>query len=103
MPYPIEFDDRARAEARKQAVYLEKQRPDYGRKFREVLQATIQSISEYPDRYASTIARPDLQVIRLGNPFHKTHSVYYKFDGKIVRVLCVFPNSRSEEIWQNRQ
>ena len=100
MSYPVIFSSLARREANEQAQYLEKKRSGYGRKFNQALREISQKISAKPERYVKPEARPDMCCIRMPKPFDKSHSVYYKFDGKIVRVLCVFPNRRSEKIWQ---
>jgi len=102
MSYQVIFSSKATKEAEEQALYLDEQRPGYGHKFLEGLKSVSESLSKQPTTYPTTIPRPDLRRVNMPKPFNKSHSIYYHFDGGIIRILCVFTNRRSEKIWQRR-
>ncbi|MEO0468406.1 MAG: type II toxin-antitoxin system RelE/ParE family toxin [Bacteroidota bacterium] len=102
MSYSVIFSSKAADEALEQAIYLENQRPGYGQIFNQSLKSAVELLAVHPQRFATTLERPDIHRVHLAPPFNKTHSLYYKFDGTTVRVVCVFPNRRDPKIWQNR-
>lgn len=102
MNVKVIFSRKAGEEAIEQAIDLEAAREGYGELFKQALRSVVDQLSNRPELYPATIPRPDIRVVRMPKPFGKSHSVYYKFDGEVVRILCVFPNRRDPGIWQGR-
>lgn len=102
MIYPVIYSREARTDILEHIIYLEKNRPGYGYKFDEALYHIEDLLSNHPDRYPAALEHPNFQCIRFPKPFDKSHSVFYKFDSEIVRIVCVFYNGRSPHIWRNR-
>lgn len=102
MRFLVKFTTAASKEAAHQAAYLEEQRLGYGYKFLALLKQTEKRLSQNPELYPTTPARMSLRYIRMPKPFHKSHTIFYRFDGQEVVVVCVFNNSQSEKYWQDR-
>ena len=103
MKYLFTIHPEARQEVLDTIKYLKQHRTGYGNLFNLRVDDAIDKILTHPSRYPEIHKGSRRHRILLGKPFHKTHSIYYDFDGNFVRIISVFNNSRSETLWQERK
>ncbi len=103
MAYPFTLHPLARREALLEIDFLEEQRTGYGNLFNEVLDQTLGLLLKHPTRYPKVSQDSTWRKMLMGKPFHKSHSIYFEFDGEIIRIISIFNNRRDPSIWINRQ
>lgn len=100
--YPFRFLEKASEETKQAISYLEEQRTGYGDKFVTALGQAIDMVRKRPDLFPFAIRGSDIRRVSVMKPFHKSFSVFYKFDGTTVWILAVFNNRRNPEVWKSR-
>ena len=94
---------KARQEVLDAITYLETQKEGYGDLFNLRVDEAISRILEHPTRYQEVSKGRGRYRLALGKPFHKSYSIYYDYDGEIVRIIAVFHHRRDGSIWQERK
>ena len=103
--YYLSFHPDLWPEAREQRDYFEEHRPGYGKRFLDDFREICNRIRENPERFPVALERPDLRytLFPTNSPFHRTHKVFFHFDGETALIVCLFPNRRDQKIWQERE
>ena len=103
MKYLFTIHPEARQEVLDAIAYLAEQREGYGDVFNLCVDEAISKILEHPTRYQAVNRQQGRYRVLLGKPFHRSYSIYYDFDGEMVRIISVFQHRRNEKIWRERE
>jgi plasmid stabilization system protein ParE len=91
MKREIIFAPLARLEFEDAAAWYEAQRPGLGEKFRIEVNATLQQVLKFPERFR--LASPSTHKVALKR-FHK-YSIYYSIELDAINVISVFHGARN--------
>ena len=97
MTFTFDVSSAADADMNSDAHWYEHQRRGLGHQFIQCVERTFESIRQYPEAHLSVGDRFRRALVR-----RFPYAVYYRFDGKRIKIYAVLHNHRDPGEWKKR-
>ena len=102
MGYPYDFHPKAEEELFDAIDYLDNRREGYGALLAEAASNIIDKIIENPMQFPIPLSNSHRRRAILSEPFHKSYSIYFDFDGEKILIVSFFNNRKDPRAWKDR-